>query len=258
MKKSGEKEALIQMDNKGLWEELTKWKKECNFVELSHEVSPQTPHWSGFPAMTVDIKFDYPVGFRVHEFTMVSQYGTHVDAPLHFVEGTRGLHEIDAKELILPLCVIDITAKVDENSDYAVTKQDILDWEAQYGAIPSEAFVAIRSDWSKREDMDNFDAEGNKHYPGWAMDALKYLVEIRNVTAIGHETSDTDAPADSSKHGYICEYYILEQGRYQIELMKNLDQVPPVGSLIFCGFPKAKDAAGFTARCIAICPQSIK
>ena len=61
-----------------------------------------------------------------------------------------------------------------------------------------------------------------KHYPGWGLDALKFLVEQRNVTAIGHETSDTDAPVSSAKIGYVGEYYILEQERYQIELLKHL------------------------------------
>lgn len=243
------------MGTKKLWEAFETWKKDCKFVDLSYEVSPETPHWSGFPAMKVDMPFDYPVGFRVHEYTLVSQYGTHVDSPLHFIPGTRGLHEIMPEEMILPFCVVDVSAKVAENVDYVVTAQDIMDWESQYGQIPENAFVAIRSDWSKRDDLDNCDADGNKHYPGWGMDALKFLVEQRNVTAIGHEPSDTDAPVISSKEGYIGEIYILEQNRYQIELMRNLSEVPPVGSLIFCGFPKAKDGAGFTARCIAICPK---
>jgi kynurenine formamidase len=36
--------------------------------------------------------------------------------------------------------------------------------------------------------------------------------------------------------------------------MRNLDQVPAVGSLIVCAFPKLKDGVGFPARCFAICP----
>ncbi len=243
------------MGNKVLWEEYAKWKENYKLVDLSHEFSPETPHWSGFPAMTQTVKFDYPDGFRVHEFCVVSQYGTHVDAPMHFVKGGRGLHEIAPEEMILPLCVIDITDKIKSSIDYAITEQDIIDWENTYGKIPERAFVAIRTDWWKRDDMDNYDSQGNKHYPGWSIEALKFLVEQRNVTAIGHETSDTDAAMDAVHHGYICEYYILEQGRYQIELMRNLEEVPPVGSLIFCGFVKAKGAAGFSARCIALCPK---
>ena len=237
-----------------LWEDLKYWKANYKFVELSHEFSPETPHWSGFPAMSSEQIFDYPDGFRVHKVTTVTQYGTHVDAPAHFVPGTRMLNEIRADELMLPLCVVDITAKVAENCDYIVSAKDLTDWEAVYGKIPEGSFVAIRSDWSKRADLDNMDANGQKHYPGWGMDALKFLVEERNVAAIGHETSDTDAAVSSVANGYIGEYYILEQNRYQIELLRDLDQVPPVGSVIVCSFPRGVELTGFTARCFAICP----
>lgn len=40
-------------------------------------------------------------------------------------------------------------------------------WEEEYGKIPEGAFVAFRSDWYKKENLDNNDAEGNPHYPGW-------------------------------------------------------------------------------------------
>lgn len=243
------------MSKINLWNEYKKISAECEFIDLSHEVSPETPHWSGFPAMRAEKKFDYSDGFLVHEFSLVSQYGTHVDAPCHFVEGKRELDKITADELILPLCVIDFREKTAENPDYAFTKKDITDWEEKYGKIPENAFVAACTSWYKRKDMDNYDSEGNKHYPGWSIDALKFLVEERHIHAIGHETADTDASADSAKHGYICETYILSQNRYQIELMKNLELVPPTGSLIFCGFPKIKNGSGFTARCIAVCPK---
>lgn len=238
-----------------LWNDLKSWKESCDFVELSHEFSPETPHWSGFPAMSSEQIFDYPDGFRVHKVTTVTQYGTHVDAPAHFVPGTRMLSEIRADELVLPLCVVDITAKVAANCDYIVSAKDLTDWEAVYGKIPEGSFVAIRSDWSKRADLDNMDANGQKHYPGWGMDALKFLVEERGVAAIGHETSDTDAAVSSAAKGYIGEYYILEQDRYQIELLRDLDKVPPVGSVIFCAFPRGVELTGFTARCIAVCPK---
>lgn len=238
-----------------LWKQYDEWRKNCRFVDLSHELSPQTPHWSGFPDMSVDMFFDYDAGFRVHKFTLVSQYGTHADAPLHFVQGRKGLHEFGASELILPLCVVDIRDKIAGNDDYSATEDDMKAWEAKYGRFPEGAFVALRTDWSKREDMDNCDAQGAKHYPAWGISALKFLVEQRNIAAIGHETSDTDSAAMAVKTNYECEFYILDQNRYQVELLRNLSEVPPVGSLIFCGFPIAKDAAGFTARCIAVCPK---
>ena len=53
---------------------------------------------------------------------------------------------------------------------------------------------------------------------------------------------------------YPGEQYILEVNRFQIEVMRNLDQCPAVGAMIVCAFPKLKDGVGFPARCFAICP----
>lgn len=84
----------------------------------------------------------------MQQFSVVGQYGTHIDAPIHFVEGGRWLEEIDLKDLLLPLFVIDKSAAVAENPNYILTKQDILDFEAEHGQILPESFVAFRTDWS--------------------------------------------------------------------------------------------------------------
>ncbi len=244
------------MENKyKLWEDLKSWKSECKFVDLTHELSPNTPHWSGFEPMEVKAKFTLNDGFFVNELKMVTQYGTHVDAPGHFVEGKRLLDKITPTEMLLPLCVVDISDKIKNDVDYSIKIEDLKKWEEKYGKVPEGSFVALRTDWSKREELDNKDADGNKHYPGWSMEVLKFLVEERNVAAVGHETSDTDPAINGAKDGLIMEYYILEQNRYQIELMKNLSELPPKGAVIFCGFPKAKDFPGFPARCFAVCPK---
>ena len=136
-----------------------------------------------------------------------------------------------------------------------MTSRDVMEFEERYGQIPKQSFEALRTGWSTRGSPYFLDAEGQKHSPGWGLEALKYLVEQRDVAAIGHETSDTDPAAVSAGAGYICEKYILGQDRYQVERMTNLDLAPPVGSIIFCGFPRGKGITGFTARCIAACPD---
>lgn len=45
------------------------------------------------------------------EYSLVSQYGTHVDSPYHFYEDGRQLHEIGIEEMSYPICVIDVTDK---------------------------------------------------------------------------------------------------------------------------------------------------
>jgi kynurenine formamidase len=50
------------------------------------------------------------------------------------------------------------------------------------------------------------------------------------------------------------ETYILQQGRYQIEVMDNLDKVPATGAIIVATWPKVRNGLGFPARAFAILP----
>ena len=59
------------------------------------------------------------------------------------------------KDMVFPLVVIDISEKVKEDVEYAVTVEDIREFEAAYGDIPDGAFVALYTGWSRRwPDMD--------------------------------------------------------------------------------------------------------
>jgi kynurenine formamidase len=242
--------------------EIIKTKK---FVDLTHAFAPGIPHWKGFPDEQRETLFWYEPGagklgqgFYAELYSHVGQWGTHVDPPAHFVKGLKTVDQIDVKEMILPLAVIDVHEKVAANPDYTITLDDIRNWEKGHGQIPIGSFVAMRSDWSKRWPnmalMMNADEKGIAHYPGWSLEALKYLYETRKITASGHETTDTDPGRSTSRGDYSLETYILKQNRYQIELLANLDQVPETGALIVVTFPKPKGGSGFPARVFAILP----
>jgi kynurenine formamidase len=230
------------------------------WVDLTHEFGSDTPRWPGFEPMGNVVLFDFDKApMKVSQFTFPGQYGTHVDVPGHFVPGGRLLDAIDVTEFAYPLCVIDVHEKVAKNADYALTVDDVKEYEAKYGEIPEGAFVAMRSDWSKRwpdqEKSLNNDEKGLARYPGWDMNTLKFLFEVRKIGSVGHEPFDTDPPSCEAQAPFKGEEYVMKQNKFQIEVMANLDQVPPVGSIIFCAFPKAKNATGFPARCWAICPR---
>ncbi len=254
------------MANLALWN----WVKELKgpkykWVDLTHELSSETPHWFGFQPLQGDLLFDYVEGtpedkmapMRCFQYSVASQYGTHVDVPSHFCEEGRCMHEITVQELVYPLVVVDKSKECAENSDFMMTIGDLKAWEQEFGRIPENAFVAFRSDWHKKPNLDNPDENNIPHYPGWDKAAIEWLVEERNIGAIGHEPADTDPGFITTKEGaypYPGEQYILQVDRIQIEVMRNLDQCPPVGGMIVCAFPKLKNGTGFPARCFAICP----
>lgn len=235
------------------------------YVDLTHEFAPGIPHWPGFPDETRKTIYWYDkrpeimgTGFFAEVFTHVGQWGTHVDPPAHFIKGGRTVDQIDPKEMILPLIVVDVHGECAQNPDYTLTTERLKKWETDHGQIPGGAFVAMRTDWSKRwpdaNEMANKDANGVAHYPGWSLPGLKFLYEQRKITASGHETTDTDPGVATSKDDYSLETYILSTDHYQIELLTNLDQVPESGAIVIATFPKPKDGSGFPARVFAILP----
>jgi len=239
--------------------------KTKQFVDLTHLFEPGIPHWLGFPDEERETLYWYEEGvgilgsgFYAQKFCHVGQWGTHCDPPAHFIKGLRTIDEIDLKEMILPLVVIDVHEKVAQKPDYTITMEDVKAWESRHGPIPEGAFAAMRTDWSKRwpdiSAIRNEDAEGIAHYPGWGMKVLKYLYEERKITASGHETTDTDPGIATSSGDYSLEIYILSTDHYQIELLTNLDKVPEAGALVVVTFPKPKDGSGFPARVFAILP----
>ena len=80
----------------------------------------------------------------------------------------------------------------------------------------------------------------------------------RDITASGHETTDTDPGIATSAGDYSLEAYILGRDRYQIELLANLDQVPEAGAIALVTFPKPKGGSGFPARVFAIVPKTTR
>ena len=236
--------------------------KTKRWVDLTHSFAPGIPHWQGFPDEERETLYYYDEGVGsvgsgiwIHRYSHVGQWGTHADAPAHFVRGTRTLDQIDVKEMVLPLVVIDIHEKAAKKADYAVAMDDIRVWESKHGKVPEGCFVALRTDWSKRwpdpHAMLNQDSTG-EHFPGWSMPVLKYLFEERKITACGHETSD-NAPGVLDPD-MAMERYVLSTNHYQIELLASLDQVPEFGALIVAAFPKPKNGSGFPARVFAILP----
>jgi kynurenine formamidase len=243
-----------------IWQVL----KTREFVDLTHSFESGIPHWPGFPDEKAETLFWYDPGvapgsgFYAQYFSHVGQWGTHVDPPAHFIKGGRTLDQIDVKEMIMPLVVLDVHDQAARDADYVLTMNDVRSWESRHGLIPEDAFVVMRTDWSKRwpdmAAMQNKDASGISHYPGWSLEVLRYLYESRKIRASGHETTDTDAGVVASKDQFPLETYILQQNHYQVELLDRLDRVPEAGALAVVSFPKPKNGSGFPARIFAILP----
>jgi len=241
-----------------LWAWQRQLLEQSTFTDLTHAFHPGQPHFPAFPNEELDQVFDMSAGdgFNVHRYTLVGQWGTHVDPPSHFVQGARTLDQIPIEQMVLPLVVLDISDRVLGDPDSVPTLGDIVAWEERNGPMPAGCFVALRTDWGfKWPDgaaMANLDEGGASHAPGWSREVLRHLIEEVGVAAVGHEQTDTDPGSATSAGDYGLELYLLQQDRWQIELMTNLHLVPEAGALIVATWPKPLGGSGFPARVFAI------
>ena len=239
-------------------QELLNELKAKEWVNLTHEITKDMAIYQAFNPLGERVLTTLEeTGSDNREYTLGTSHGTHVDAPAHFMDGGRILSELPLKERYLPLYVLHLEKEVEADNGYAVSVEDIKKFEETYGEIPEGAFVAFSSGWCHRiysqEDFTNTDEKGVEITPGWSVAALKYLSETRKITAIGHETLNTDSGPEAAEAGdLVAQRYWLNQNKFQVEVMANLDKVPATGAVIMINVLHIKDAVAFPAEVIAV------
>lgn len=184
---------------------------------------------------------------RASVYSLVGEYGAHIDPPAHFDSSGSTIDELPLKQMILPL-VVDITPVLAKDPNHALTVADIQDWELRHGRVPPGCFTALRTGMDKDW---NTNAQRFERYPfpAWSLAAIQFLYEQRHIIANGHESLDTDKTKSLDS-----EKWLLTHGHWQIEAMAHLDQVPATGALIVVTWPKVRRGLGFPARAFAILP----
>lgn len=185
--------------------------------------------------------------------SLPEHFGTHIDAPAHFVAGLWTVDQIPPERLVAPLAVLDVSAKVKNDPDYRITLEDIAAWEQTHGHIPQNAVLFARTGWDARwksvKDYRNPDAKGVMHFPGFSVEAAKFLVETRDVMGLGIDTLSVDyGPSpDFAVHKYAMPHSV-----YNLENVTNLDRVPATGSIVMVAPMKLEGGSGGPVRIFAL------
>lgn len=222
-------------------------------VDMTHVYDETFPTYFGAPGIEINQAFNYKEnGFNLFNLAINEHTGTHIDAPLHFSADGQSVDEIPVANLVVPLCVVDIAAKAEDNPDAQVTPDDLSAWIAANGDIPDKACVAMHSGWAGKtggDDYRNVGADEKMHFPGFHVEAAQMLMEQTGAVAIAVDTLSLDhgPSADFATH-----YAWLPTNRYGIENLAGLDKVPAAGATLVVGAGTHKGGSGGPCRVFAM------
>jgi kynurenine formamidase len=237
-------------------------------VDLTQPLGPQTPvielppMFAASPGLAVEEISRYDErgpGWYWNTIRLGEHTGTHFDAPIHWVTGKdlpdNACDTIPAARFVGPACVLDFSAEAATNPDFLLMPEHIKRWEAEYGRIPSGAWVLLRTDWSSRTDpRDFFNAdEHGPHTPGPSREAVELLALERDVLGFGVETVGTDAgQAGGFDPPFPCHTIMHGAGKFGLASLASLDQLPPTGALVIAAPLKLVGGSGSPVRVLAL------
>ncbi|MDO5642515.1 MAG: cyclase family protein, partial [Paracoccus sp. (in: a-proteobacteria)] len=125
-----------------------------------------------------------------------------------------------------------------------------------HGTIPPDTWVLMRTDWSKRSNDSYLNLrEDGPHSPGPTPAAIRLLVEDRAIRGFGTETVGTDAgQAAHYQPPYPAHFTLHGAGRYGLQCLCNLDQLPPTGAVLIAPPLKIRGGTGSPLRVLALIP----
>jgi kynurenine formamidase len=227
-------------------------RRRARIVDLTHRFTAGFPLYTGAEPTRRTLVTIANDGFYSQQWTFGEHSGTHIDAPGHFVPGGRFTPELEPAELVLPVAVIDISARARRDPDTEVTANDLRRYERRHGRIPRGALVAMDSGWARKiRDEDAFkgtDDGGTYHFPGFSNSAIQWLQDERRVTAIGTDTLSLDHGPSQS---FAVHINWLGANNYGIENLANLGRIPPSGAVATVGVIPWEEGSGGPARVLA-------
>ncbi|HVC43423.1 MAG TPA: cyclase family protein [Candidatus Binataceae bacterium] len=218
------------------------WPTEPPFVRQVEHFGPQPGGWF------------YAAGtYAAHEHG-----GTHMDAPVHFNRAGLTIDKVPLTQLIGPAAVIDFSPRAARDRDATLNLDDLDRWEAAHGPLPDGAIVVARSGWGRfwpdRERYLGTAQPGDAahlRFPGFALEAVDYLLTRRNVAALAIDTASIDPGVATD---FAVHRRWLGANRPGFENVANAEQLPAAGATIFCIPMKIGEGSGAPARIFALLP----
>ncbi|HEX5706105.1 MAG TPA: cyclase family protein [Pyrinomonadaceae bacterium] len=232
-------------------------------VDLSHPFDAETVYWPT-AEKTFQLEKDFEgqteggYFYAANSFSTAEHGGTHLDAPVHFAEGKQTVDQIPLTQLTGAGVVVDVSAKCEADADYQVSVADFEAWERANGRLPRGVILILRTGfgrrWPDRKSYMGTDERGDGavaklHFPGLHPDAARWLVEGREVKAVGLDTPSIDYGQSKL---FESHRILFEKNVPAFENLANLDALPLKDFYVVALPMKIKGGSGGPLRAVAI------
>jgi len=214
------------------------------------------------------------LGPYVTHFMILDEHaGTHVDAPSHFIPppgsglpdagplGEASAEKLDLSKMIGPAAVVDLThldGKAEPGVSPPIEVEHLEEWEAEHGRFQPGEVVLLHTGWAKHYVA----GEAGRAFvhepvmlqsrPAWPAPGPEVAIFLheRGVATIG-----IDAPSmGSAEEGIEVHKEGLSREMLFVEMLTNLEQLPPRGADFVFLPVKIAVASGAPGRAIALLP----
>jgi kynurenine formamidase len=234
-------------------------------VDLTHSLNEQSIFWPTAERFHLEKVFDGETenGFHyaANNLHMAEHGGTHLDAPVHFARDGWTTDQIPLDRLIGRAIVVDVSRASSADRDYEVTVGDFEAWEKSHGRIGPDSIILIRTGYSRHwPDAQAYIGTAERgpqavpqlHFPGLEPATAKWLIEQRQIKAVGIDTASIDFGQSTL---FETHRALSARNVPVLENLAYLDKLPAQGATLIALPTKIEGASGGPARAIALVPQ---
>jgi kynurenine formamidase len=231
------------------------------WIDLSYDLSSETLYWPTSEPFVLETVAEGVTEdgyyYSAYNFCAAEHGGTHIDAPIHFAAGRKTVDELTLDQLIGPAIKVDVRDAALANRDYRIGIDAFADWEARHGRIPNGCIILLETGygryWPNALAYLGTDKRGPEgvaalHFPGLHPDAAKWLVEHRDIKAIGIDTASIDYGQSTLYESHVI---LMTANIPALENVANLENVPATGAQVIALPIKIKGGSGGPVRIAA-------
>ncbi|RPK13140.1 cyclase family protein [Priestia endophytica] len=181
-------------------------------------------------------------GVEQQFISFLNQNGTHVEAPLHFIENGASVEQMKVEKMFGDSLILDVSMLKEPHDP--ITKDLLEEAERRQGVYIEKNDIVLIKTWKK-----GGGEEGATEAKGLDESAANWFVE-KQIHVVGLDLPNANRREHSESD---IHQFLLRNEIYIVENLINLDQLPKHSRFLFFGIPlKLRNATTSPIRALSI------